>query len=155
MFEWRTNAFKKGEKYRLSNNQDGSFNLERQASDSPFSYHLHLIEKLKAAVELDEVEKYHYNFLRNVLEKTSTFLGYDDWSDLLPKTTDDSSDPYLKRIVDISSHSKHSGHELSELSQDEKRVLKFLVNKTSNKQYEFPERYRVNLEKEAEDDPAN
>ncbi len=142
------NALKKSLKHRLTHNEDGSFSLEQQKNDSPFSYHLHLIEKLKSASEQNGFEKYHYNFLRNILEKTSTFLGYDDWSDLLPKTTDGTSDAYLKRIVDISSHSKHSGYELSELSQDDKRVLGFLLRSTANKQYEFPPKYQLNFEED-------
>ena len=149
------NACKKALKWRLSKKQDGTFDLDQQSSDSPFSYHLHLIEKLKTASELDEFEKYHYNFLRNILEKTSTFLGYDDWADLLPKTAEGTSDPYLKRIVDISSHSKHSGYEPSELTQDDKRVLGFLFRQTANKKYEFPERYQLETEEEAPDAPAN
>ncbi len=137
------NALKKGIKYRLSQNDDGGFSLDRWDTDSPFSYHLHLIEKLKAASESDQFEKYHYNFLRNILEKTSTFLGYNDWSELLPKTEDGTSDVYLKRVVDISSHSKHSGYELAELSQNEKRVLGFLLRSTTNKLFELPEKYKV------------
>lgn len=146
------NALKKGSRYRLTHNEDGTYSLEPQRSDSPFAYHLHLIEKLKSASEQDGFEKYHYNFLRNILEKTSTFLGYDDWSDLLPRTADGSSDAYLKRIVDISSHSKHSGYELSELSQDDKRVLGFLLSATANKQFEFPKRYQMPQKEGGSDD---
>lgn len=146
------NALNNGLKYRLTHNEDGSFSLEGQETDSPFSYHLHLLEKLKFASEQDRFEKYHYNFLRNVLEKTATFLGYSDWADLLPKTSDGTSGAYYKRIVDISSHSKHSGYELAELSQDDKRVLDYLLGATASKQYEFPERYRVDLKEDTPDD---
>ncbi|WP_298260884.1 AAA family ATPase [uncultured Litoreibacter sp.] len=142
------NSLKNGLKYRLSHNEDGTYSLDPLKTDSPFSYHLHLIEKLKSASERDAFEKYHYNFLRNILEKTSTFLGYEDWSDLLPKTADGTSDAYLKRIVDISSHSKHAGDEQSELSKDDKRVLGFLLGATANNKYEFPERYRVALKQD-------
>ncbi len=140
------NALKKGIKYRLIQNEDGYFDFETLQTDSPFSYHLHLLEKLKSAFESNEFEKYHYNLLRNILEKTSTFLGYEDWSDLLPKTSDGTNDAYLRRIVDISSHSKHSGYELSELSQDDKRLLGFLLNSIANKKYEFSQKYQVNIE---------
>jgi hypothetical protein len=137
------NALKKGLKYRLAENDDGTFSLEALTTDSPFSYHLHLIEKLKTAIEHDALEKYHYNLLRNILEKTSTFLGYENWSDLLPKTDEGTSDAYLKRITDISSHSKHAGDEQAELTKDDKRVLGFLLKATANKKYEFSERYQL------------
>lgn len=62
------------------------------------------------------------------------------------------SDAYLKRIVNISSHSKHSGYELAELSQDDKRVLGFLLDATINKKFEFHERYQVALKEEAQNE---
>ena len=143
------NAFKKGIKYQLSQTEDGTFSLDRWNTDSPFSYHLHLIEKLKTASDGDGFEKYHYNLLRNILEKTSTFMGYEDWADLLPQTVDGTSDAYLKRIVDISSHSKHAGDEQPQLSKDDKRVLGYLLSETANKKYEFAERYRMLVKEEA------
>ena len=146
------NELKNSMKYRLSHNEDGSFSLEHQDTDNPFSYHLRLIDILKSAFEQNGFEKYHYNLLRNVLEKTSTFLGYDDWSDLLPKTSDGTSKAYLRRIVNISSHSKHSGYEQSELSLDDKRVLGYLLRETANKQYEFPKRYQLDLNENTPDD---
>lgn len=140
------NAFKKGLKYQLSQNEDGTFSLDRWNADSPFSYHLHLIEKLKAASENGGFEKYHYNLLRNILEKTATFMGYEDWADLLPYTADRTSEAYFKRVVDISSHSKHAGEEQPQLSKDEKRVLGYLLGETANKKYEFAARYRMIVE---------
>lgn len=137
------NALKSALSFRLCRSQDGLFALEPQKTDSPFSYHLHLLETLKLVAAEGAFEKYHYNLLRNVLEKTATFLGYDNWGDLLPKTAEGSNDLYLKRMIDISSHSKHSAHELAELSEDDKRVLGFLLGHTANMAYQFPERYRV------------
>jgi len=145
------NALNSGLKYRLSQNEDGTFSLERWSTDSPFSYHLHLIEKLKTASDGNGFEKYHYNLLRNILEKTSTFMGYEDWADLLPQTAAGTKDAYLKRIVDISSHSKHAGDEQPQLSNDDKRVLGYLLSETANKKYEFAERYRVLVKEEAKD----
>jgi hypothetical protein len=114
------------EKYRLSKSEDGLFQLEKQRNDSPFSYHLFLIAELKKAIESGEVRKYHYNLLRNVLEKTATFLGYDHWSGLLPKGEDGKPNPYESKIIDISSHSKHSGEEVSDITEDDKRVLGYI-----------------------------
>ena len=110
--------------------------LERQPTDSPFSYHLFLKNEIEKAIETGELKKYHFNFLRNILEKTSTFLGYDNWVDLLPPTADGTPNPYEKRIVNISSHSKHSGDEVAELSDDDKRVLEYLLKEIKSK-YKF------------------
>lgn len=115
-------------KYTLKKYDDGTYQLINQASDSPFSYHLYLMSELEKAISTDQIHKYHFNFLRNILEKTSTFLGYDEWGNLLSKIDENSSKLYEKRIINISSHSKHSGDEVFEISENDKRVLKYLVN---------------------------
>ncbi len=132
------NEFKKGtfKKYFLKKNEDGEYELISQNNDSPFSYHLFLKNEIEKAIETGELKKYHFNFLRNILEKTSTFLGYDNWGDLLPKDKNGKTNPYETRIINISSHSKHSGDETIELSKDEKQVLSFLM-KEIKETYQF------------------
>jgi hypothetical protein len=124
------------EKYRMAKLEDGSYQLIHQANDSPFSYHLYLKSELEKAIESGQISKYHFNFLRNILEKTSTFLGYKKWGDLLPKTDDGKINPYEARIINISSHSKHAGEEVADLSEDDKRVLAYLVRQI-NEMYRF------------------
>jgi len=124
------------EKHRLSLLENGNYQLIPQPNDSPFSYHLYLKPELEKAIESGQMSKYHFNFLRNILEKTSTFLGYKKWGDLLPKTEDGKPNPYEARIINISSHSKHAGEEVAELTEDDKRVLGYLVNEFS-KTYHF------------------
>jgi hypothetical protein len=123
------------EKYRMTNLEDGTYQLISQSNDSPFSYHLYLKSELEKALESGEVSKYHFNFLRNILEKTSTFLGYRRWGDLLPQT-DGRTNPYEARIINISSHSKHAGEEVADLTEDDKRVLRYLLNEL-NTMYRF------------------
>lgn len=130
------NEFNKAQKYRLEKLEDATFSLESQSSDSPFSYHLYLISVLEKAIESDDIQKYHYNFLRNILEKTSTFLGYEKWGDLLPEETVGSREAYLRRIINISSHSKYSGEEIAVLDDADKRVLAHLVGEVKSK-YHF------------------
>lgn len=131
-------SYKKSQfgRYRMAQLDDGDFELNDQPNDSPFSYHLYLKAELEKAIESGQVSKYHFNFLRNILEKTSTFLGYKKWGDLLPRTEDGRTNPYEARIINISSHSKHAGEEVAQLNEDDKRVLKFLVNEF-NKTYHF------------------
>src|SRR5690606_12173210 len=63
-------------KRRFEKLEDGTFLMNLQTSDSPFSYHLFLLAELEKAIQLPgNIQKYHFNFLRNILEKTSTFLG--------------------------------------------------------------------------------
>ncbi len=125
----------KCQKYRLEKEEDGLYNLKKQSNDSPFSYHLFLKNKLEKAIETGQIYKYHYNFLRNILEKTSTFLGYEQWGDLLSKFNG-SKEAYEKRIINISSHSKYSEEEIADLTENDKRVLKFLLEQL-NEKYNF------------------
>ncbi len=114
---------------------DGTYNLDEQPNDSPFSYHLYLKLELEKAIESDYLSKFHFNFLRNILEKTSTFLGYKRWEDLLPRTEDETN-PYEARIINLCSHSKHAGEEVPYITEDDKRVLRYLVQEL-NKMYRF------------------
>ncbi|WP_061260412.1 AAA family ATPase [Leptospira interrogans] len=125
------NEFKKDtfKKYILKKQEDESYELANQSTDSPFSYHLHLKAELEKAIETGQLHKYHFNFLRNILEKTSTFVGLERWGDLLPKTEDGDPNPYEVRIINFSSHSKHSDNEVVEVPDEHRRVLSFLVKK--------------------------
>ena len=130
------NELGKAKKYVLKKYDDGTYDLNDQNSDSPFSYHLYLKAELEKAIETGQLHKYHFNFLRNVLEKTSTFLGYTKWAELLPETDDGRPNPYEARMINISSHSKHASEEVTELTEDDKRVLGYVVGKI-NEMYRF------------------
>jgi wobble nucleotide-excising tRNase len=120
------NRAKRTKKWLLEKLNDGTFSINELESDSPFSYHLFLLSELEKAIQpTGEIKKFHFNFLRNILEKTSTFLGYNKWEDLLPQ---ESREAYYRRIINLSSHSKHTGEEISIVEENDKRVLGFLVN---------------------------
>ncbi len=114
--------------YQLEKLEDGGHSLVTQPSDSPFAYHLHLLSILGDAVASGHVEKYHFNLLRNILEKTAVFLGYKNWEDLLPKSEDGGPNPYAKRIINFASHSKHSGEESAYLETRDMKMLGVVVD---------------------------
>lgn len=114
-------------KHRLEKRHDGLFNLYKQPNDSPFSYHLLLLSELQSVIKSGQIRKYHFNFLRNILEKMATFLGYNFWPDLLPKNHDGKPDPLINRILNLSSHSAHSGEEITEFYDADKEKLENLV----------------------------
>lgn len=120
------NRVAKTKKWLLEKLNDGTFSIGELKNDSPFSYHLFLLSELEKALQPSgEIKKFHFNFLRNILEKTSTFLGYHKWEELLPQ---ESREAYYRRIINLSSHSKHNGEEISIVEENDKRVLGFLVN---------------------------
>ena len=129
------NELGNADKYRLEKLEDGTYLMPNQRKDSPFAYHLFLCEQITQAIENGNIQKFHFNFLRNLYEKTSTFLGYKDWKELFPQDADDRvKNAYKKRILDFASHSKHSAEEVSALNPEHKQLLIYLFN-------DFIERY--------------
>jgi hypothetical protein len=123
-------------KFRLDKTADGNFNLTELDRKTPFSYHLLLLSEIRVAINHDKVKKYHFNFLRNIFEKTATFLGHDKWEDLLPKAVDGNPDPFANRILNLSSHSAHAGEETGEVEANDKDKLAKLVDFLSS-EYRF------------------
>lgn len=116
---------KKG--YMLSRNENGEFSMIMKEGDSniSFSYHLHLRELIKKSIKDKTIDRKCLIFLRNLYEKTSSFLGYRKWSALLPEEAQKS---YCTRIMNFYSHSAMSHNTQSEIPDAEKRVVEFLFN---------------------------
>ncbi|NLW72871.1 anticodon nuclease [Syntrophus buswellii] len=112
--------------YLLERFEDGTFDLNVKYGDSnkSFSYHLHLKKTLEQAIATDQVQRYHFTLLRNLYEKTASFLGYPKWSELLP----DDKQLYLSRIVNFTSHSTLSNETVAEPTQAEKATVKLLLD---------------------------
>lgn len=89
-------------------------------NETPFGYHLLLKKELKKAIETNNINRYHFNMMRNILEKTAHFLGYSSWRDLIQE---EDREAYIKRI-NLYSHSDHSALEAKELEPFEKQFLK-------------------------------
>jgi hypothetical protein len=126
-FKLSYNPNKEFKKYRLEKQADGLFQILDQPTDSPFSYHLFLLSELKLAIKGGQIRKYHFSFIRNVLEKMATFLGYNYWPALLPKTAEGKPDPFANRILNLSSHSAHAGEEVADIEDKDKEKLDVLV----------------------------
>src|SRR5690606_25538462 len=109
---------------------DGNFNLNTKYGDSnrSFSYHLHIRELLEEAIANNQVQRYHFTLLRNLYEKTASFLGYKEWSDLLPGD----KKVYLNRIIQFTSHSTLSNETITEPSDPEKQTVRFLLDNLIN-----------------------
>ncbi|EFL78691.1 AAA family ATPase [Actinobacillus pleuropneumoniae] len=112
--------------------EDGKYEL-KSSNDSPFSYHLYLKREIESAINKDDIQKFHFHFLRQILEKLSTFLGYKDWAKTL-EGIDDSE--YVERILNLSSHAKQSGEESSIIKETDKRLLKDIID-FINKKFHF------------------
>ncbi len=112
--------------YMLERFEDGSFALTEKQGDSnkSFSYHLHLKQVIEQAIADNKVERFHFTLLRNLYEKTASFLGYPKWSELLP----DDKQLYLSRIINFTSHNTLSNEAVAEPTQAEKAIVKLLLD---------------------------
>lgn len=114
--------------YLLDKCEDGTFELTAKRGDSntSFSYHLHLIKTIEAAISDDDktVERYHFTLLRNLYEKTASFLGYTNWGDLLPGD----KHLYYSRIINFTSHSTLPSETVAQPSPPERATVELLLN---------------------------
>ena len=115
----------KAKKFWLSKNEDKYSIVELANNETPFGYHLLLKDEIKRAIDNNTIKRYHFNLMRNMLEKTTHFLGYSSWKNLI---NEDDKDSYIKRI-NLYSHSNHSALEVKELEQHEKEFLKRIYEK--------------------------
>lgn len=116
--------------YLLERFDNGRFSLNTKYGDSnrSFSYHLHIRQLLEDAIANNQVQRYHFILLRNLYEKTASFLGYREWSDLLPGD----KKVYLNRIIQFTSHSTLSNETITQPSDPEKQTVRFLLDNLIN-----------------------
>lgn len=119
--------------YMFHKNEDGTYDLQEKNGDSnkSFSYHHYLIQVLQDAIDNNSIQKYHFMLLRNLYEKTANFLGYPQWSKLLP----DEQSAYYNRIIQFTSHSTLSNEVVPEPTEPEKNTLKVLLRHLIDQNY--------------------
>ena len=111
--------------YLLDKNEDGTFEITPKFGDSNrcFSYHLFIMQTIQKAIDSHTIEKYHFTLLRNLYEKTASFLGYPNWSELLP----DDKTTYYNRIIQFTNHSSLSNEVAAEPTAQEKQIVRYLL----------------------------
>lgn len=116
--------------FMLERFEDETFAMTEKRGDSnkSFSYHLHLKQIIEQAIAANKVERFHFTLLRNLYEKTASFLGYPRWSEILP----DDKQLYLSRIINFTSHSTLSNETIAQPTQAEKATVKLLLDHLKN-----------------------
>jgi len=120
-------------KYFLYRDKDTDGYKLRATDDTPFFHHVAMLDSLQKASQSDELYTYHFNIMRNVLEKTSTFFGYKDFSDCLHGLQDEN---LYARALNLLSHGKYSIYEPKEMVDDNKELFKKILDAFLVK-YEF------------------
>lgn len=99
--------------------KDKKYELKDQKIDSPFAYHLMIKDEIQNAIDRDDLQKYHFNLFRSLIEKTSNFLGYNNWGDCIEST----NKKEFIRIINLYSHSRLSDLEYKELPDEDKKIF--------------------------------
>lgn len=98
----------------------------KDTSNTPFFYHVALLKELKKVADSGKIYSYHFNILRNVLEKTAAFHGYQHFSSCLRIDNDDFI--VHKRMVNIMSHGNYSVFEPAPLADDNKEYFRNILD---------------------------
>ncbi len=128
------NELKNAPRYYLYKEQESSDDVTKQAkyvwkikdlTDTPFFHHVSVIKELNKAVsDGGQLYTYHFNMLRNVLEKTAAFHGFEKFSDCIKKFEDDPDEQLYSRMINIFSHGNYSVYEPVEMNDENKTYFK-------------------------------
>lgn len=116
----------------------GVYNL-RYTDSTPFFHHIALLRQLHEAAESGELYTYHFNILRNILEKTATFHGFPNFSACIKKDKDDDEGILRARFINVLSHGNYSLFEPKEMVEENKQYFKKILR-------DFMANYRFNPE---------
>ena len=128
------NELKRAAKFYLYKEQEEKNDVTQQTKylwkikdlkDTPFFHHVSIIKELNKAVSAEgHLYTYHFNMLRNVLEKTAAFHGFDDFGKCIQKFENDPDEQIYSRVINILSHGNYSLFEPVEMNEENKTHFK-------------------------------
>ncbi|MDR2579823.1 MAG: AAA family ATPase [Fibromonadaceae bacterium] len=127
------------EKRFLDKNDETGKYITRNTGDTPFFHHVALLQQLRATANSGKLYTYHFNVLRNILEKTAAFHGFDKFSACIKQDSSDIDGAIHLRMTNLLSHGGYSIFEPLEMVDDNKRIFKEILDG-------FMELYKFNEE---------
>ena len=119
------NELKSADKYLLiKDSKSNNYKLETLTKDTPFYQHIGILKDLHEIAQSGTIYTYHFNLLRNILEKTAAFHGFDKFSDCIKVEADDTDKIIHARRINILSHGNYSIFEPQEMQDENKEHFK-------------------------------
>ncbi|MEW8472058.1 MAG: AAA family ATPase [Candidatus Thiodiazotropha endolucinida] len=113
--------------------------LLKDTGETPRFHHIALLKQLHEVSESGRIYTYHFNVLRNLLEKTATFHGFRRFSDCINQDSDDPEGVLHARLVNVLSHGNYSLYEPQEMLPENKEYFRKILR-------DFMTNYRFNPE---------
>lgn len=107
--------------YLLNRRKDSDKYTLRSTDDTPFLHHVAMLSEIQKAATDNKLYTYHFNMLRSILEKTSTFFGYNDFSSCITGIDDE---VLYSRALNLLSHGKHAMYEPKEMGEQTAELFK-------------------------------
>ena len=118
---------KKLQPYFLSTDASTHGYSLRYTRDTPFFHHVALLKQMHEAAESGNLYTYHFNILRNILEKTAIFHGFKNFSACIKQDADDPEGIVHARMVNVLSHGNYSLFEPMEMLPENKQYFKKIL----------------------------
>ena len=125
------NEINNAEQLFLHKDTRNSTYMLKDTTKTPFFHHIALLRELKRASDLGNLYTYHFNILRNILEKTASFHGFSHFSSCISKgVTED--EPVYTRMVNLLSHGNYSLFDPREMVEENKEHFKTILTNFLN-----------------------
>jgi len=123
-------------RYFLHRKRAEDYSLQK-TDDTPFFHHVALLSELEQAMETGEIQTYHFNSLRSILEKTSSFFGFNDFGKCIYGIDDE---VLFERALNLFSHGAYSIYNPVPMGDDNKELFKRVLKGFLDKhKFDLPE----------------
>jgi hypothetical protein len=138
----------KNKRYFLHYKEANSYALQ-DTVDTPFFHHIATLSELKKIAESNKIYTYHFNALRSILEKTTSFFGYDRIDKCIHGLEEE--EVLFERALQLFSHGKYSIFDPVEMGDDTKELFKRILSGFLTKyEFYFPEIFNEEIQTETE-----
>ena len=120
------NELDNASRYLLSKNTSNEYYFTQLKGDTASLYHVAMLKMLKDTMDNDEpLYPYHFNILRNIMEKTANFHGLAGFK----KCIELEDAEFYERLIPVLNHGGYSVFEPKEMLPENKEYFKEILKK--------------------------